>query len=453
MSLRPLFALVRKDLRVLAQDKHALVLSFVAPIALASFMAAIFGGAGASGPSRIPIVLVDEDGSTVSKAIVKGAESHPSLASRILPRGEAESVVRRGESALAVVLPRGFGATSADAIVGDGTPPELTVVLDPTRRPDVRLAQGLLTRIILESVSAEALGDLGGGWLDGFAEATPKMAATPSKTRDEAVDRAEFLELFRRPDSPDEDKALAEAFPGLRDLVEVAPKPASSRKAGLQMPYEAREVSITPGGTEGERGALAAHAFAGMVVQFVLFSAVEWGVGLLNERKKGLWKRLRVAPVSRGTLLLSKILGCWINSLLIVGAVLGAGALLFGYRVEGSWAALFGLALAFAGMASTFGLMVAALGRSPQGARSVSILATLVLVLLGGCWIPGFLFPEWLNRATVIIPTRWAIDGLDGVLSRGLTLADTLPNILALVGFGAGFGLLAMGAGGRMSEG
>lgn len=445
MNLRALFALVRKDLRVLAQDRHALVLSFAAPIALASFMAAIFGGAGASSPSRIPLVLVDEDGSKVTQSIVRGAETHPSLAVEVRPKAEAEAIVRRGESALAVVLPAGFGTRSADAIVGDGPSPELTVILDPTKRPDVRLAQGLLTRIILESVSAEALGDLGGGWLDDVGGG-PKPQAAP---RDDAVDRADFLSLFRGADPEEDRKALADAFPGLKELVDgTGPLPESPkappRKAGLQMPYEAREVSITPGGPEGERGALAAHAFAGMVVQFVLFSAVEWGVGLLNERKKGLWKRLRVAPVSRGTLLLSKILGCWINSLLIVAVVLGSGALMFGYRVEGSWIALIGLALAFAWMAATFGLMVAALGRSPQGARSVSILATLVLVLLGGCWIPGFLFPEWLNRATVVIPTRWAIDGLDGVLSRGLTLADTTPNILALLAFGAGFGAVAL---------
>ncbi len=105
------------------------------------------------------------------------------------------------------------------------------------------------------------------------------------------------------------------------------------------MPFVGRPEPIAAGGADAERSALAAHAFAGMVVQFILFSAMEWGVGLLVERERGLWKRIRVAPVSRATLLAAKVLGSMAASLLIAGAVFGFGAIAFGLRVRGSWAA------------------------------------------------------------------------------------------------------------------
>jgi ABC-2 type transport system permease protein len=210
------------------------------------------------------------------------------------------------------------------------------------------------------------------------------------------------------------------------------------------MPFEGQSESIIDGGAEGERGALAGHAFAGMAVQFVLFCSIEWGVGLLMERERGLWKRIRASPVSRTTLLVAKILGSLIVSCLIIAVVFGFGGIAFGIRVRGSFAGFLLISASFAWMAANFGLLVAALGRSPQGARSVSILAVLVMVMLGGGWIPGFLFPAWLQSLTPAIPARWAIEGFDGVLSRGYTLADATPMVLASLGFGAAFGTLAL---------
>ena len=36
----------------------------------------------------------------------------------------------------------------------------------------------------------------------------------------------------------------------------------------------------------------------------------------------------------------------------------------------------------------------------------------LLLVMLGGAWVPSFVFPGWLQQASLVVPTRWAVDGL-----------------------------------------
>ena len=446
MILRQVVALVSKDLRVFFADRQAIVLSFLAPIALASFMASIFGGAGPTVQSRIPILVVDEDESEASAAIVAGSLSDVRLQAGPAARRAAMTAVRKGEVALAVVIPPGFGKAAADALVGDGPSPELRYFEDPTRRPEASLAEGLLTRVIFEAVSADSLGGLDDRPLDdltgSLGPAEPDMPG----------DREEFLALFDRPDVPGQDsdrKDLVDAFPGLGGWLKPeppAPKPEKKPKPsqGLTMPFVARTESIVAGGAEGERGALAAHAFAGMIVQFVLFSAVEWGVGLLVERERGLWKRIRVAPVSRMTLLAAKVLGSIVAALLIIAVVFGFGAMTFGIRVRGSFAGFLLVAGSFAAMAATFGLMVAAVGRSPRSARSISLLAVLAMVMLGGGWIPAFLFPAWLQALTPAIPARWAIDGFDGVLSRGFTLAEAWPMAAGSLGFGAAFGLVAL---------
>ena len=95
-------------------------------------------------------------------------------------------------------------------------------------------------------------------------------------------------------------------------------------------------------------------------------------------------------------------------------------------------------------MASTFGLLVAALGNSPATARGITTLAILMMVMLGGGWVPVFIFPEWLQQATKVVPVRWAIDGLDGATWRGLPFENAVAPIAILLGFAALFGSIAL---------
>jgi ABC-2 type transport system permease protein len=70
--------------------------------------------------------------------------------------------------------------------------------------------------------------------------------------------------------------------------------------------------------------------------------------------------------------------------------------------------------------------------------------ATLIMVMLGGAWIPSFLFPQWLQSLTLAVPTRWAVDGLDAMTWRGLSLDAAWGPMLAQLGFAALFGALAL---------
>jgi len=54
---------------------------------------------------------------------------------------------------------------------------------------------------------------------------------------------------------------------------------------------------------------------------------------------------------------------------------------------------------------------------------------------------PSFLFPQWMQTATMFIPTRWAMDGLDAMTWRGLGFSAAVGPIgvllLSTVIFGA----------------
>ena len=172
-----------------------------------------------------------------------------------------------------------------------------------------------------------------------------------------------------------------------------------------------------------------------MGVQFILFMGIEVGVGVLLARRLGLWKRLRAAPLSRSLLLGSHIVSGAITALILLAIIYAAAIGIFHVRIEGSVAGFVGVAIAFALLTSSFGLLIAAIGKTPEATRGLAIFATLVMVMLGGAWVPSFIFPPWLQTASLAVPTRWAVDGLDAMTWRGLGFDAAVAPIAVLLGF------------------
>jgi ABC-2 type transport system permease protein len=211
---------------------------------------------------------------------------------------------------------------------------------------------------------------------------------------------------------------------------------------GLTMPYETHEEAITSGQNVEYNGY--AHAFAGMGVQFILFMGLDVGIALLTLRQTGLWQRLRAAPLSRTMLLGSRTVSASLMAGFILAVLFTFARVVFGVRILGSFAGFVGVCAAFSLMTAAFGLMVAALGETPEATRGYSIMATLFMVMLGGAWVPTFIFPAWLQKLTVVIPTRWAMDGLDAMTWRGLGFSSALTPIVVLLFFALLFGGVAV---------
>jgi ABC-2 type transport system permease protein len=165
---------------------------------------------------------------------------------------------------------------------------------------------------------------------------------------------------------------------------------------------------------------------------------------VLLMRRQGIWKRLRAAPVSRRLLLGSRILSGTVIAMLLLAGIYAAAIAFFGVRIDGSSAGFVAVALAFSLLTATFGLLIAAIGRTPEATRGIAIVATLLLVMLGGAWVPTFVFPEWLQTATLVVPTRWAIDGLAAMTWRGLPFAAALAPVGVLLAFSAAFAWIAV---------
>jgi ABC-2 type transport system permease protein len=423
--MKPLLALARTDIVLYLGNRKALLVSLVAPILIAAFFGSVLGGAPKKA-IKVPIAVTDLDGSAVSAKIVAAIEADATFEVQKPVEDAALDLVRRGKVRAAIVFPRGFGEAAARALFRADLPrPEVAVHYDPSQSTVLAMVKGLIAQHAMQAVAGAAFSP---------AEGLKLLASSRAE-----VERSAAL-------APEAKRDLVGVFDSLARLQERRQAEAKDGKAegggGFRMPFATKEVEVTSG-TSRKYNAYS-HAFAGMGVQFVLFMGIELGMGLLLMRRQGIWKRLRAAPLARSTLLGSRIVSGTVIAVALMLGIYAAGMAAFDVRIEGSLAGFAGVLVAFGLLTATFGLLIAAVGGSPEATRGIAIVATLLMVMLGGAWVPTFVFPDWLQGATLVMPTRWAIDGLAAMTWRGLGIEAALAPIGVMLAFSAAFALAAL---------
>jgi ABC-2 type transport system permease protein len=431
-----LWALIRKDLLLFVQDRRALLLSLAMPIVLGAFFGYIFGGSGRSGDNaKIEIAVVSQDDSAVAKKVVAGLKADTALAVEELTLEDAKAKVLKGKTKAAVVIPAGFGEAAGAALFGVRDKPEIAVYYDPSQSAVLAMVKGMLTQQVMQNVSAEMMGGAGGRKLvdTSISQLDQVVAADPAKADEGGL--RDFLVSLRKFQTRQE----AAVKPAQTSSGATSADAGGGTSGGLSMPFTTRDEEMSSGPKYNGY----AHAFAGMAVQFILFMGIDAGIGILLARRLGLWNRLLAAPITIGTILAARAISCALIALGILFFIFTVAGLFFQVQIAGSFAGFIGVCAAFALLTATFGLLIAAFGKTPEAARGMAIFATLIMVMLGGAWVPSFVFPQWMQTFTLVVPTRWAVDGLDAMTWRGLGLDVALPAIGVLLSFAMVFGLLA----------
>jgi len=425
----PFLALVRKDLLLFFGDRKAVIVGILVPIVLASFFGYLFGGQkGSAEMSKVPLLVVDQDDSDISRGLITQLAGDKNLDVKPSSLDAAREAVRKGKATATIVIPKDFGKDAGRALFTAASKPQLDVLYDPSHNVELGMVKGILAGAVMQTVSKEMF--TGSGGREIVNESLAQVEADSQLPPEIRKPLRDLLSSVKELNQRQDERRTA----GTSGQAEVS--------GGLTMPYETREEAITSGQNVEYNGY--AHAFAGMGVQFILFMGLDVGIALLTLRQTGLWQRLRAAPLSRTMLLGSRTVSASLMAGFILAVLFSFARLVFGVRILGSFAGFVAVCAAFSLMTAAFGLMVAALGGTPEATRGYSIMATLFMVMLGGAWVPTFIFPAWLQKLTVVIPTRWAMDGLDSMTWRGLGFSSALTPILVLLFFALLFGGVAV---------
>ena len=308
------------------------------------------------------------------------------------------------------------------------------VNLDPGSAASLRLADALAADPLLAALPAsraEAEDLLQKGKID-VALVIPEHFAAQTAAASRSAGARPTLEVLADPTSKME-AGIAQGAAARAVMQALAPELDADylRCASTGSPFTAEIRAVGAGGDHYDG---AAHALAGMGVQFILIGAVDSAVGMLNERQQGLFRRLRA------TLITSRLLSGAIIALLVIVFLYSFGSMTLGITIKGSKLGFGLVAVGFALMAAALGVLISTFGKTPQATRGAGVFIVLIGTMLSGAWFPSFMFPSWLRSATLFVPSRWAVDGLDAMTWRGLgidaALAPAGVLLLAAVIFG-----------------
>jgi ABC-2 type transport system permease protein len=159
---------------------------------------------------------------------------------------------------------------------------------------------------------------------------------------------------------------------------------------------------------------------------------------LVGWRQNKLLRRLRLAPVSTGS-----VVGARIGVSVAIGVaqmfvfLIIATTPYFGLKLTSGWWMAIPVVIAGTLAFMSIGLLVGALARTQQAASSIVNLVILPMAFLGGAFIPLAFAPQWIQDVSYVMPLRYLVTGMQDVMARGEGPASALPALAILLGFAA----------------
>jgi len=224
----------------------------------------------------------------------------------------------------------------------------------------------------------------------------------------------------------------------LADVVVVSQEdgtPSAESFAELAAMPRALSLDVRPAGLREDPPIGYAQAIPGTMVMFTMLVLLTSGaVQLVIERNEGLLRRLASTPISRGSVVLGKLIARVAMGMVQIGFAMAVGTVLFGMDWGPSLpmvvAVLFGWATFNAALAIVLGNMA----RTDSQMAGIGVMATMVLAGLGGAWWPIEITPEWMQQLALFLPTGWVMDALHKLVNFAYPPPVAFPHLAGLLG-------------------
>jgi len=123
--------------------------------------------------------------------------------------------------------------------------------------------------------------------------------------------------------------------------------------------------------------------------------------------------------------------------------VLAIGVFWFGVPIRGSLGLLLGLSALFLLTSLGIGIFISSVANTQQEAMLLSFLTMFPSIFLGGFLFPIEAMPGWLQAITYLIPLRYMLTIIRGIVLKGVGLQILHQQVIALLVFGVVIMLLA----------
>ena len=180
-----------------------------------------------------------------------------------------------------------------------------------------------------------------------------------------------------------------------------------------------------------------------IVVVLFIFTILFTATSIVRERELGTIEQLIITPIRPIELVAAKVLPYAVISFVVVVEVLAIGVLLFGVPINGSIPLLLGLAALFMLTSLGVGIMVSSVATTQQEALLMTFATALPTIYLSGFLFPIEAMPRWLQFVTYLVPARYAMVIMRGIILKGVGLEVLLEQVAAVLIFSTVVVLLA----------
>lgn len=181
----------------------------------------------------------------------------------------------------------------------------------------------------------------------------------------------------------------------------------------------------------------------GMIL--LLISAMMTSISIVREKEMGTMEVLLVSPMKPYSVVLSKVIPYFVVSLTNVITILLLSVFVLGMPIKGSIILLSSVTILYIFCALSLGILVSTIANTQQAAMIISLLGLMLpVVMLSGYAFPIANMPVILQIFSNLIPAKWYIIMVKGVMIKGIGLIDILREILILSGMTIFFLLISI---------
>ena len=443
--MRAILTIAAKDLRLLLRDRTNAFFVIVFPLAIAIFFGSIFGGSSRS----IPVAVVIESAGPAATDFANALEKDSTLSVRILPsREEADASVRLGRVAACVIIPKTFDSDLEKSMAGGRAIVE--VHCDPARQAESGLVVGKLNEHAMRAIVRMFTNPKINSKM--LAQSKLALVLNPNMTsqqRERVSDVLESVQELFKQQNREAAAAAAETSKKIAGSVNgdsasnntengnvpvSTPSSATSPDPFLALPIKIQSSTLASESTEPP------STFAVTFPQGLAWGFVgcigAFGAGMAEERRRGTFMRLLLAPCTIASVLAGKSLACFTTCIAMSVFMLLVATL--GFHVSVANWPLLALAIVTCSFAfSGFTMALSGLFKNEGSARSAGNAIVLVLVMIGGGTIPLAFMPPFLRTASQMSPFSWAILAIEGAVWRGFAFTEMLAPLGILFFIGA----------------
>ena len=172
----------------------------------------------------------------------------------------------------------------------------------------------------------------------------------------------------------------------------------------------------------------------GLIAYILMITAViSTALSIVREKESGTIEQVRMAPIDTFSFVVGKSIPYFFISLASAALIILAAMALFELPMRGNWLSLlFALSLFIAGALGT-GLLISTAADTQQVAFQAAMLSSfLPTLILSGFIFPISSMPRALQLVTTMVPARYFLVALRGIVLKGTPIALLWPQMAAL---------------------